>query len=86
MHHPTDRITHTTAFVTPVMEHWLEHEITQRVHLSGPPDCVATWLMTRHHQADYNIIIVKLIPQWPFELLPLTCMLKTKVYHKNCCK
>ena len=27
MHHPTDRITHTTAFVTPVMEHWLEREI-----------------------------------------------------------
>ena len=27
MHHHTDRITHTTAFVTPVMEHWLEREI-----------------------------------------------------------
>ena len=24
MHHLTDRITHTTAFVTPVMEQWLE--------------------------------------------------------------
>ena len=22
MHHPTDRITHITAFVTPVVEHW----------------------------------------------------------------
>ena len=29
MHHPTDRIAHTTAFVTPVMEHWLEREIAQ---------------------------------------------------------
>ena len=29
MHHPTDRITHTTAFVTPVVEHWLEREIGQ---------------------------------------------------------
>ena len=29
MHHPTDRITHTTAFVTPVVEHWLEREIAQ---------------------------------------------------------
>ena len=28
MHHPTDRIIHTTAFVTPVVEHWLEREIT----------------------------------------------------------
>ena len=27
MHHPTDRIIHTTAFVTPVVEHWLEREI-----------------------------------------------------------
>ena len=25
----TDRITHTTAFVTPVVEHWLEREIAQ---------------------------------------------------------
>ena len=24
MHHPTDRIIHTTAFATPVVEHWLE--------------------------------------------------------------
>ena len=29
MHHPTDRITHTTAFVTPVVEHWLEREIAE---------------------------------------------------------
>ena len=30
MHHPTDRITHTMAFVTPVVEHWLEREICTR--------------------------------------------------------
>ena len=24
IYHPTDRIAHTTAFVTPVVEHWLE--------------------------------------------------------------
>ena len=35
MHHPTDRISHTTAFVTPVMEHWLEREIAQWVHHEG---------------------------------------------------
>ena len=28
----TDRIAHTTAFVTPVVEHWLEREIAQWVH------------------------------------------------------
>ena len=32
MHHPSDRITHTTAFVTPVVDHWLEREIAQWVH------------------------------------------------------
>ena len=31
MHHPTDRIAHTMAFVTPVVEHWLEREIAQWV-------------------------------------------------------
>ena len=30
MHHPTDRIAHTTAFVTPVVEHWLEREIASK--------------------------------------------------------
>ena len=28
MHHPTDRIAHTTAFVTPVVEYWLERDIS----------------------------------------------------------
>ena len=32
MHHPTDRIAHTTSFVTPVVEQWLEREIAQWVH------------------------------------------------------
>ena len=27
-----ERITHTTAFVTPVLEHWLEREIAQWIH------------------------------------------------------
>ena len=35
MHHPTDRITHTTAFVTPVMLLRLEQEIAQWVHHEG---------------------------------------------------
>ena len=32
MHHPTDKVAHTTAFVTPVVEHWLEREIALWVH------------------------------------------------------
>ena len=35
MHHPTDRIAHTMAFVTPVVDHWLEREIAQWVHHEG---------------------------------------------------
>ena len=31
MHHPIDRMVYTTAFVTPVVEHWLEREIAQWV-------------------------------------------------------
>ena len=38
MHHPTERITHTTAFVTPVVEHWLEREIAQWVHRDNKRD------------------------------------------------
>ena len=30
-----DRIAHTMAFVTPVVEHWLEQEIVQWVHHEG---------------------------------------------------
>ena len=32
MHHPTDRIAHTTGFVTPDVKHWLERKISQWVH------------------------------------------------------
>ena len=32
MHHPIDKVIHTTAIVTPVVEHWLEREIAQWVH------------------------------------------------------
>ena len=35
MHHTTDRIAHTTAFVRPVVEQWLEWEIFQWVHHEG---------------------------------------------------
>ena len=30
---PTDRITHTTAFVKPVMEHWLERKIAKYIEV-----------------------------------------------------
>ena len=35
MHHPTDRIAPTMAFVIPIVEHSLEQEIAQWVHHEG---------------------------------------------------
>ena len=35
MHHPTDRIIHTTDVAIPVVEHWLEREIAQWIHHEG---------------------------------------------------
>ena len=35
IHNPTDRKAHTTAFVTPLVEHWLKQEIAQWVHHEG---------------------------------------------------
>ena len=35
MHHPIDRIAHTTAFVTPVVENWLERGIGPMTHRTG---------------------------------------------------
>ena len=35
MHHPTDRIAYTIAFVTPVVDHWLKREIGIWVHHEG---------------------------------------------------
>ena len=45
MHYPTDRIAHTTVFVTPVVEHWLEREIAQWcVNKHKPTDTVFVYL------------------------------------------
>ena len=44
MQHPTDRISHTTAFVTPVVEHWLEWEIDQWVHEGSLRRPIAPWV------------------------------------------
>ena len=35
MRHPTHRMTHTTAFVAPVVELWLEREIAEWFHHEG---------------------------------------------------
>ena len=45
MHHPTDMITHTTAFVTQVVEHWVERDIAQWVHpMKDRSDDPPSWI------------------------------------------
>ena len=61
MHHPTDRIAHTTAFVIPVVEHWLEREIAeqQRQALDGSQAlCVSSEdeISTEH----FNVLSINL--------------------------
>ena len=55
--YPTDRIAQTTAFVTPVVEHWLEWEIAQWVHHEGSiRQPIAPWantLTTELHLTPY---------------------------------
>ena len=56
MHHPTDRITHTTAFVTPVVEHWLKREIAQWVHfMKDRPDDPSHMSERSYHGATSRI-------------------------------
>ena len=51
MHHPTDRITHTTIFVTPVVEHWLERESSRTMLLHTCSQW--PWLLSRN--VDSNL-------------------------------
>ena len=61
MHHPTDRITHTRAFVTPVVEHWLEREIAQWVHPTFRRNAMNECLTTPQHKKINRLLGVKLM-------------------------
>ena len=41
MHHPSDRIGHTMAFVTQVVEHWLDLQTEKRHEIHS--DSVRSW-------------------------------------------
>ena len=47
MHHPTDRIVHYTAFVTTIVEHWLEREIAAESEMLNQKEwmneCLTAW-------------------------------------------
>ena len=44
INHPTDRIAHTTTFITPVVEHWLEQEIANVMRDRSMSRCSTTEL------------------------------------------
>ena len=61
---PISRITHTTAFVTPVVGHWLKREIAQWVHHEGsiqrPIAPRANALTTELHLAPFINLLASL--------------------------
>ena len=62
MHHPTDRIAHITAFVTPVVEHWLEREIAQWDRSDDPSHHERTFYLCGYMASDIwlrTILIVR---------------------------
>ena len=62
MHHPTDRIAHTTSFVTPVVGHWLEREIAQWVHHEGSirlPSVITSTPLISHNHMSHIIITIR---------------------------
>ena len=78
MHHPTDRITHTTAFVTPVLEHWLVREIAQWVHLmkersDDPSHHERTLLPRSYISLHYDVQI------------PLQCSVLNRLFYFHLC-
>ena len=70
MHNPTDRITHTTAFVTPVVEHWLEREIAQWVH---PIVIIATMVVV-------VVVVIVVIVKVLFVVVVVVVLLYIKLY------
>ena len=81
MHHPTDRITHTTAFVTPVVEHWLE---TRNSSMGSPqrridPTTHRTTSERSYHGATSRSFtgktkILKMITSELSEIAPTRCL------------
>ena len=60
MHHPTDRITHNTVFVAPVVAHWLEREIAQSVHpMKDRPDDPSHYERTLLPWSYISLLIIR---------------------------
>ena len=58
MHNPINRIAHTTAFVTPVVEHWLEREIAQWDGFKAARDGSLNQIWKQPTMKEYILITV----------------------------
>ena len=67
MHHPTDRITHTTAFVTPVVEHWLERDQLLNACVTLHSDLVYTVLDLIVH----DTLVALCVYYWCFDFFKI---------------
>ena len=61
MHHPTDRMAHTTAFVTPVVEHWLEIGSNWSSWLKAGPACKTTKPFSLSPTSNWVTIITNIL-------------------------
>ena len=83
MHNPTGRIAHTTAFVTPVVEHWQERDILMKsknffiVYIQG-----AHFIVARSSMASQIVITCCL----PGDRNFLHIVLCIKMQMSNVCK
>ena len=71
MHHPIERMIHTTAFVTPVMEHWLEREIAQWVYDKEGTNFKYAFINVPHHYQQhihYLVLVLYLQKSSVFEI------------------
>ena len=81
LHHPTDRILQTRAFVTLIVKHWLEREIPQWVHYNK-----SIWqpsaLRALYHRATSHSVFgaQQIMKMCSLEILNLSCLVIFNYY------
>ena len=96
MHHPTDRIAHTMAFVTPVVEHWLEWEIRKErrkmFYLTMHSTHFYLWLCGDHSDSERGNLLLTLHGKVPegwlnvrLKIKPISTDWKPVRYHSYLC-
>ena len=92
MHHLTDRIIHTTAFVPPVVEHWLKREVTQWVQHEGSirrpiaqcENTLTTELRLAPYTTGLHHVIVCAVLSFVFYYLPFRPGSKSETFFESC--